>query len=324
MIRAGHTSLSYAGNALDRASSLRKEPEWIRQQSENPDSLIVPFWQGQIAVHCFSDPALDHEPIFVTCKEFDSIPLEPEFTVFLGHDGDNSIFAMDFSSVAEEDFPFVSEDIQLQDLRQAVHSLHPSHSAMLGFGKSVLHWHRNHLYCGVCGHKTESHSGGHLRRCTNPDCGKEHFPRIDPAVIMLVTKTDEKTGEPRCLLGRHARLPEKMFSTLAGFVDPGETLEEAVAREVYEETGVQIDKVHYRGSQPWPFPSQLMIGFRATAVQSDITIDEQEIIEARWFSADEILEGAEWGDEEHELWLPRRDSIARHLINEWLQEQGQT
>lgn len=321
MIRAGHTSLSYAGFALDRASSLRKKPAWIQQQFDNPESLIVPYWQGQIAVHCYSDPALDHKPIFVSVAEFESIPLEPEFSVFLGHDGESAIFAMDFSSIAEEDFPFVSEDIRLQDLRQAVHSMHPSHSAMLGFGKSVLHWHRNHLFCGTCGQKTESLSGGHMRLCTNAQCAKEHFPRIDPAVIMLVTNTDQETGESRCLLGRHGRFPERVFSTLAGFVDPGENLEEAVAREVFEEAGLEIHNIQYRGSQPWPFPSQLMLGFRAQADSEKITIDQDEIVEARWFTVEEIREGGDWGDDNFELWLPRRDSIARFLINEWLKEQ---
>ncbi len=314
-------TLSYAGSLLDRAGVHRKNPHWIEKQLTDPESLIIPFWRGQIAVHCYIDHAMDHQPLLIRMDDYNSIPLEAEYTVFLGQENERAIFAMDFSSVDEHDFPFVKEEARLQDLRQAVHSLHPSHSAMLGFGKSVLHWHRNHQFCGKCGHKTRSLKGGHMRQCSNPDCGQEGFPRIDPAVIMLVTGVSQETGEPLCLLGHHERFPDKVYSTLAGYVDPGESLEEAVAREVLEEAGVSIRNIQYRGSQPWPFPSQIMLGFRAETEDLSIKIDQDELLDACWFRAEEIRAGGDWGDDDYELWLPRRDSIARYLINEWLEEQ---
>ncbi|MCB1756722.1 MAG: NAD(+) diphosphatase [Gammaproteobacteria bacterium] len=313
-------TLSYAGSLLDRASALRKDPSWVEKQLADPDSLIIPFWRGQIAVHMLGDRELDHQPLLIRSEDFQKIPLDAEFTVYLGQENRHAIFAMDFSSLEEHDFPFVKEEARLQDLRQAVHTLDPSHSAMLGFGKSILHWHRHHRFCGKCGHPTVSKYGGHMRECTNPDCNEQGFPRIDPAVIMLVTSTCETTGEARCLLGHSSRFPHKVYSTLAGFVDPGESLEEAVAREILEEAGIKVGNISYRGSQPWPFPSQIMLGFRAEAKNNEICIDQDELVDARWFSAAELRQGGDWGDESYDLWLPRKDSIARFLINEWLAE----
>jgi NAD+ diphosphatase len=315
------STLSYSGGSLDRASALRKDPRWLEAQLSNPNSLIIPFWRGQIGVHCFTDHALDHQPLFIPVKDFDSTPLEAELTVFLGQENQQSIFAMDFSSLEEKDFPFIKEDIQLQDLRQAVHRLAPSHAAMLGFAKAVLHWHKNHQYCGKCGTKSCSQFGGHMRLCQNTACASEHFPRTDPAVIMLVTGTCQSNGQALCLLGSHSQFANKLYSTLAGFVDPGESLEEAVKREVLEEAGIKTHNVTYQGSQPWPFPSQIMLGFRAQALEQTIQIDHDELLDARWFSAEEIRSAGNWGDEQAELWLPRHDSIARHLVDQWLTEQ---
>jgi NAD+ diphosphatase len=163
----------------------------------------------------------------------------------------------------------------------------------------------------------DSAHGGHMRRC--PTCARETFPRIDSAVIMLVETTNE-TGEPICLLGRHARLPTGIFSTLAGFVETGESLEETVVREVMEESGVKVDRVDYRGSQPWPLPASLMLGFRARATTTDISAHDDELEAVAWFTAEELSGFGEWSDEAAEFRLPRRDSIARVLIDEWLAE----
>jgi NAD+ diphosphatase len=155
-----------------------------------------------------------------------------------------------------------------------------------------------------------------VRVCTA--CGTESYPRTDPAVIMLVHRP-AAGGEPaRCLLARSPRFKPGMFSTLAGFVEPGESLEDAVARETLEETGVRVGRVVYHGSQPWPFPASLMIGFRAEASTTELTIDGEEIADARWFTAEELASFGEWGDEDAALRLPRRDSIARLLVDAWV------
>jgi len=172
----------------------------------------------------------------------------------------------------------------------------------------MMHWHARHRFCGVCGESAEPRDAGHVRACTSPACGAIHFPRTDPAVIVLVTRGD------RTLLGRQPVWDAGRYSTLAGFVEPGESLEDAVAREVHEETGVRLSSVRYHSSQPWPFPSSLMVGFTAEAASDEITIDPDELEDARWFTRDEIRREMDAGT----FLLPSEISIAYRLIAEWL------
>ena len=174
----------------------------------------------------------------------------------------------------------------------------------------MTYWHRRHRYCGVCGATTKITRGGHVRMCTNESCKTEHFPRTDPAVIMLVHHGD------KCLLGRGKHFPRGMHSTLAGFVEPGESFEDAVAREVYEEVKVKVKDVIYRSSQPWPFPASVMIGFHAEAESMDFSVNESELESARWLSREELR--PENMPKDGSFFMPRRDSIARRLIEEWL------
>jgi NAD+ diphosphatase len=173
-----------------------------------------------------------------------------------------------------------------------------------------MHWHLRHRFCGVCGSPTESREAGHLRLCSNPDCAAEHHPRTDPAVIMRIEH------EGRVLLGRQTQWPQGMHSVLAGFVEPGESLEEAVAREVYEESHIRVTDVRYQSSQPWPFPSSIMLGFRATAVTTDIQIDGTELMDAGWFDRAHVRAT----HDPEKFRIPRGDSIARRLIDDWLAE----
>jgi NAD+ diphosphatase len=182
-------------------------------------------------------------------------------------------------------------------------------AALLVHAVALRQWHDLHPHCARCGAATEAAAGGHLRRC--PACGAEHFPRTDPAVIMLVTDAQD-----RALLGRGAHWPPLRYSTLAGFVEPGESLEQAVVREVAEETGVRVGEVSYLGSQPWPFPSSLMLGFTARASDDRITVDGTEISDARWFSRAELRGAVDAG----ELRLPGAISIAHHLLEHWYGE----
>ena len=168
-------------------------------------------------------------------------------------------------------------------------------------------WHAKHRFCPVCGSPSKAINSGHVRECTG--CGAQQFPRTDPAVIMLVVDDDD-----RCLLGRNPAWAPNWFSTLAGFVEPGESLEQAVIREVFEEVGVVCDRVLYEGSQPWPLPSSLMIGFRAHAVDASVKLDPAEVTEARWFTREELLEAGRSG----EALMPGAISIARYLIERWL------
>ncbi|MEX2647535.1 MAG: NAD(+) diphosphatase, partial [Alphaproteobacteria bacterium] len=180
-------------------------------------------------------------------------------------------------------------------------------AAVLAHARALTTWHARHQYCGACGSPTVVREAGHVRVCANPACGAQHFPRTDPAVIMLVTYRD------RCLLGRQKSWPDPVYSTLAGFVEPGESLEEAVAREVMEEVGVPLSEVVYHSSQPWPFPLSIMLGFSAVAETDRLVIDGSEIADAKWLTREDVLNHEALG-----FRLPRRHSIARHLLEDWL------
>jgi NAD+ diphosphatase len=191
-------------------------------------------------------------------------------------------------------------------------------AAILAYARAILFWHRRHSYCGRCGSPTLSTEAGHSRDCTNPDCAKKHFPRTDPSIIVLVHAMHE--GKPHCLLGRQAVWPPNVYSTLAGFVEPGEALEDAVRREVFEESGVRCDEVRYHSSQPWPFPGALMLGFDAEAKMQTVKVDGVELEDARWFAYDEMLAQVKAG----KLFVPPPVSIAYRLIESWFDAQGET
>jgi NAD+ diphosphatase len=171
----------------------------------------------------------------------------------------------------------------------------------------MTYWHCRHRFCGQCGSPTRSAEGGCLRVCTNSQCGQQHFPRTDPAIIVLVTRQE------RCLLVRKSWWPEGLYSNVSGFVEPAESLEDTVVREVWEETGVQVEAMSYHSSQPWPFPSALMLAFTATAADGAIRIDEDELEGARWFSREETLGQLKQGV----LKLPMRTAVSFRLIEDW-------
>ena len=198
---------------------------------------------------------------------------------------------------------------------QAIQQLNPGDLAIYGGARSLVDWHARHRFCAKCGGSTQMSKGGWQRDCTA--CEAAHFPRTDPVTIMLV----ENDG--RLLLGRQPRFPPRFFSALAGFVEPGETIEEAVAREVWEEAGLRVENVRYIASQPWPFPSQLMIGCHCVALGDTITLDVEELEEARWFSREEVAEAmAAIGTDDGPFNAPPPAAVAHSLLKWWL-EQGE-
>lgn len=239
--------------------------------------------------------------------------------VFLGLDQKGPLFALDVSRQAERAFDMLADDCEFVDLREVGWLLEAQQAAQMAYARGLLYWNEQHRYCGRCGYPTRAENGGHMRRCVNRECGRMHFPRTDPAVIMLVEDRRDPRN-PRCLLARNSRFPNRMMSTLAGFVDPLESLEETVRREVHEECGIAVDLVSYQASQPWPFPSSIMLGFRANATSFNIRVDGVEIEEAHWFEARQLTDFGEWGDGGKQYCLPRRDSIARWLVGSWLSE----
>jgi NAD+ diphosphatase len=296
----------YAGLALDRVSERRSDREWIESLLRDARARVIPVWRSKSLIVEGSPP----EALFLSPAEF---TVEIERVLFLGVMNDAPYFAADISHVEEPTLPDVTGGRgKFLDLRAVGAIMDRQHGGLLAYARGLAHWHSRHGFCGVCGSPTVSAEGGHVRRCTNAACAAEHFPRTDPAVIMLVTRGDQ------CLLARNKRFPLPMYSTLAGFVEPGESLEEAVAREVYEESKIRCTDVRYQSSQPWPFPASIMLGFRATAENTDIEIDGTELMDAGWFTRAQ-LRATETHDPD-KFRLPRGDSIARRLIEEWLAE----
>ena len=285
----------YTQGALDRAAHRRRDTAWLMARRADPATRVVLLSELRVPVLGLGESPQLHAP---TVAELGAAL--PEASIFLGERDGIAWFALDLGDAV----PSVGELVELR----AVSLLLPiGEAAALAYARALVHWHRGHGYCGHCGAPTVVAQGGHARHC--PGCGRDHFPRTDPAVIVLVTHGDQ------CLLGRSPRFPPGMYSTLAGFVEPGESLEQTLYREVLEESGIEIAEPVYRGSQPWPFPQSLMLGFRARALTTRIVPDADELEDARWFDRAALRDEAR-----RPVRLPNPDSIARFLIEEWLAE----
>lgn len=285
-------TLPYNGLTLDRAGALRSDPEWVDKIRSRDDARTLAFWQDK----CF---VANDRPVLVPPTDLE--------TVFLGLDGEAGVFATDLSELYEATAAADVGAHEAVDIRRLFRELSAEQAAILAYAKGILHWQRNQRFCGACGSPTVSRHAGHLRVCTG--CGKLLFPRIEPAVIVLV----EAPGpERKCLLARHRGAAPGSFSTLAGFVEIGECLEDAVRRELFEEAGVTVDSVTYQASQAWPFPAGLMVGFRAVAASEDVNVDANELLEARWFTPAEVVELYRSGNS-------RTDSIEHFLVGSWLE-----
>ena len=310
-------NIHYVGLQLDRAGELRKDPAWLEDQWNQSNCHILLLKNDHNLMSW--QVAQERSPVTInhTRDEVEGLLAQVSTRVFLGLDNGVPLFALDVSDCDEDVMQPILADNEFFDLRQAGWLLNSQEAALLAYARGLLYWHRHSGFCGTCGSPTESQQGGHMQLCSSKDCARMTFPRTDPAVIMLVEHWPD-SGPPLCLLGRNARFADRMMSTLAGFVDPLESLEESVTREVFEECGIKVDQVSYQASQPWPFPASIMLGFRARAITTDIRVDQVEIEEAYWFSADELRGFGEWGDEGEGYCLPRKDSIARFLVESWI------
>ncbi|MFU8853780.1 NAD(+) diphosphatase [Micromonospora sp. SL1-18] len=303
-MRTDERGLAYGGGWLDRAAGLRTDPGWIAARLADRESVLLPLWRDRCLV------AADRMPVRPAAVAVAALLAAADETVFLGLDAGRAVFAADLSGQPEPEALALADAVEAVDVRALVGALTPAEAAVQAYAKGLLHWHRGHRYCGGCGAPTVARDGGHTRSCTGAGCGRFLFPRIEPAVIVLV----EAPGEPeRCLLARHRGAPEGSWSTLAGFVEVGESLEDAVRRELAEEAGVAVAEVSYQGSQAWPFPAGLMVGFRATAASTQVRVDGEELVDARWFTRAELRARAAEGRP-----LGRIDSIDRHLLGSWL------
>jgi NAD+ diphosphatase len=291
----------FAGPYLERAAHLRADPAWFSEALADPTSRVIPVWNSRSLI-------ADGAPPRAALLAVGDIPAERRngsHLILLGRYKDASFFAYEMESL---DPPRVPAGTRFEDLRLTASVLEPDEAGVLGYARAMITWRHRHRFCGTCGAQTEAVKGGHVLVCTNPGCRHEQFPRIDPAIIVLVSD-----GE-RALLGRQASWPAGRYSTIAGFVEPGESLEDAVAREVLEETGIATDEILYHSSQPWPFPSSLMLGFSAHATSLKIHFKDDELEDARWFSRAEVVAGTPM--------LPPRQSISFRLIEDWFDAGG--
>ena len=302
---------TFAGGPLDRASHLRTNEEWLSRQKAAPETRIVPFYR--------LEPLVTRGGGNIGWLSPDDLALHSEADIpriFLGCDEEGTAhFAVDVSSI--EDAP--SQDPfralgRFMDLRAISMRLPLGDPSTLAMGKAVLDWHARHQFCAVCGSRTDMKEAGFMRKCSGEECNAEHFPRVDPVVIMLAVRGDE------ALVGRQAMFPAGMYSALAGFVEPGENIEEAVRREIMEEAGIKVGAVHYHSTQPWPWPSSLMIGCFAEAESSEIVIDGNELEEARWVSRN-LLTAAYNGEEGTGIMLPPPMAIAHTLLKAFIEEK---
>ncbi len=295
--------ITFSGNPLDRVSARRKDSAWLDERLGSPDSRYLIFSKLQV----LSD---DNGLLWLDASVRELLgEAEPWL---LGMRDGAAHYAVDLSHIEDPLSHLNIEKAGFAEARGLAMRLPGPDAGIVAHGRALMEWHRRHRFCGSCGQPTTVKEGGSMRKCES--CGQDHFPRTDPAVIMLVWRGD------RCVLGRQKVWVPGSYSTLAGFVDQGETIEEAVRREVMEEVGLEVDDVRYHASQPWPFPMNLMIGCFAHATSDELTIDPDELDTARWFSLDEVRRAIEAPDPSLGFSVPGRIAIAHHLIKDWVEE----
>lgn len=302
----------FAGAFVDRSGEMRKDTDWLGEALASTEARFVPVWGDQCLVG--GDPLqlklLERHRIDNFLSGYDDHSRDSSKPIFLGLFRGQPAFAV---AIDVDGDPPYRELGEFQELRYLGTVLPADEANLAAHARGLVLWHGSQQFCGRCGSSARSDAGGNSRRCVNSACGREVFPRVDPAIIVLVADGD------RCLLGRQAGWPEGRYSTIAGFVEAGESLEDAVRREVYEETNIRVSSVKYHSSQPWPFPSSLMLGFVAEAddnVAQTIRLNDAELEDAGWFTRKELRSGYPK--------LPFRISIARRLVDDWLNESARS
>ncbi|MCK6369829.1 MAG: NAD(+) diphosphatase [Gammaproteobacteria bacterium] len=285
------TAVFFSGAYIERNTLLRHDPAAVAAAWAAPDTRFLPVWQAQPLIR-------DGAAARLTRAELGARLPEQAAAIYLGVESGRHLFA-----VALEDRDAPPGPGEFGGLRDLVSRVSAADAGLLAYARAMVTWHRHHRHCGVCGAPTRAEDAGFVLVCSSTNCGHRSFPRLDPAIIVLVHH------DQHCLLGRQPTWPSDRFSTLAGFAEPGEALEDAVRREVREETDVAITHCRYRASQPWPFPASLMIGFHAMATHREIRLNDGELAEARWFTREELGSGT--------IVLPPRASVAYRLIEDW-------
>lgn len=285
----------FAGAFVDRIGERRKDPDWLASAMRSDTARFVPVWGDRCLVS--GDPP---GTVLLKREQVEEFVDDTEL-IFLGLFRNQPAFAVAIPGDLAAPFCELGE---YQDLRFLGTVLAPDEANLVAHARALVLWHASQFFCGICGSSSRPEAGGNSRLCSNADCHREIFPRVDPAIIVLVSRGEQ------CLLGRQTGWPDGRYSTIAGFVEPGESLEDAVRREVYEETNIRVGKVTYHSSQPWPFPSSLMLGFVAEATSSDIVLNDGELEDAQWFTREQLASTFPK--------LPFSISIARRLVDFWI------
>jgi NAD+ diphosphatase len=299
----------YASEEIDRVANMRGDADWLTARLTDPDTRMVPVWRDRLFVDLEHEAEDPPRPVFLTVEEVSALGFDAlESAVLLGVRGHGAYFAIDLSSIERpEEGTDLAGRGHFVSLRRVGPFIDRPSGGLLAYAQAMVHWHQQHRFCGACGSPTRSEEAGHWLRCASESCRTLHFPRTDPAMIVRVTHDD------RCLLGRQSRWPARRYSVLAGFVEPGESLEDAVVREVFEEAGVRVGDVEYHSSQPWPFPASLMIGFTARAMDGTLDVDDDELEDVRWFTREQLDGEVAAGN----VILPPDIALAHHLIDGW-------
>ncbi|WP_454718199.1 NAD(+) diphosphatase [Caulobacter segnis] len=304
---------TFAGNPLNRDSERRGDEAWLAEKLTDAESLAVALWNGKPLVEDVLGE--DSQPTgvqiaYLRADLAQDLAGGNERLLYMGLWKDIAVFAVDVEGTADPAEGPLKGLGRFEELRGAAAAMPPADAGILATAKSMFEWRRRHRWCSACGQKTEVSDGGWKRICTA--CETEHFPRTDPVAIMLALH------EGKCLLGRQAAWPAGMFSALAGFIEPGETIEEACARELQEEAGLKATAVRYHSSQPWPWPGSLMMGLMADVENGDAAPDQTELEEVRWFTKEEaqqLIKGELEG-----VFAPPPLAIAHQLIKAWAEE----
>jgi len=282
--------------SFDRAAEKREDLDYLEERLAHPDTLLLPLWKGDVFTR---NDAL----LLVPRGEAETLVDRAAEIVWLGYYGGAPCFGVDVTPLQAPQEIASLRGCSPTQLRALLARLPTSQIELSMFARALLLWHQRTQFCSVCGHANQPRKGGHVRICGRTSCASDHFPRTDPCVLVLIVDGDS------CLLGRSKGWPAGMYSALAGFVEPGESLEQAVSREVLEEVGIEVEALRYAGSQPWPFPASLMVGFVAKARTRTIRVDPHELEAARWVTRAELQ-----APEAHGFFVPPPFAIAGRLI----------
>ncbi len=292
---------------LDRLVEHREDQQWVQTALNSPTARLVPLWHSRNLIDHTDEGQI---AAYLNSNEISNIDAVSPPTM-LGTDGKRYFFAVAVNDRQKDQILSARPSAQFIDLRRASLDMDAKHAGVLAYAKALHYWQYRHLFCGVCGSANLLRSAGHKLKCSNEECARESFPRIDPAIIVLITH-----GEA-CLLARNVNWPPRRFSTLAGFVEPGESLEDAVVREVYEESQIKLISIQYVSSQPWPFPASAMCGFYAEAEEMSGTTSD-ELAELRWFTVGQLKDAIR----DQTVLLAPPVSIAFRLLADWFSRQG--